>query len=500
MAIETELKLRLTPEHLTRLRRHALFKTHQFSAPVTHRLYNIYFDTPDLLLHKRKMAVRLRRVGGRWLQTLKGGGQVKAGLHERLEWEVPVPGAALDFSGLNDWDDYLPNNLRDALRPVFNTDFYRTSRLLNWQGAIIEVCMDHGQVSTDARSTPICEVELELKSGEPLQLFELAKAILDIVPFQLETVSKAEQGFRLLSDYRDSPVKSFLPKLAESDDLTVALQNMVWSCLLHLQGNLNGAMEGLNAEYLHQMRVALRRLRVVLSLCEKLSPDAELSALRAALAAQGEVLGRIRELDVFIADIVEPLQSCIADPVRQLRLQTVLVRVQLLRADCYDALRAQARDLQRVLLRLAIWMNGNYWQLAAQGAPGMRAFAGKRLHQLDRRYVRAARQLHTLDAASLHALRIHAKKLRYSTEFFASLFDTHKIKSCLTTLSLQQEQLGAINDIFVAHRLLDELLTREPEYADIISYVKTSTDNNLSINFKKLKNNLKHFVKDGTRW
>jgi len=89
------------------------------------------------------MALRLRRVGGRWLQTLKGGGQILAGLHQRFEWEVPVPSAQLDFSGLDEavWGEHLPAALRENLKPVFITDFYRSSRLLDWQGAIIEVCL-----------------------------------------------------------------------------------------------------------------------------------------------------------------------------------------------------------------------------------------------------------------------------------------------------------------------------------------------------------------------
>src|SRR4030065_2661721 len=98
MAIETELKLRIAPEQLARLKRHALLKEHQVTRPATRRLYNIYYDTPKLELHQSGMALRLRRAGRQWLQTLKGGGSVKAGLHQRNEGEGAVHGAALDFS------------------------------------------------------------------------------------------------------------------------------------------------------------------------------------------------------------------------------------------------------------------------------------------------------------------------------------------------------------------------------------------------------------------
>ena len=159
MPVETELKIRIAPEQLARLKRHALFKTHQLSRPVTRRLYNIYFDTPNLELHQSGMALRLRRSGKQWLQTLKGGGSVEGGLHRRNELETAVSDPELDFSLLQvpEWKDILPRKLRKKLQPVFVTDFSRSSRMLSWQGAEIELCMDQGEISTEHLHTPICE-------------------------------------------------------------------------------------------------------------------------------------------------------------------------------------------------------------------------------------------------------------------------------------------------------------------------------------------------------
>jgi len=76
MSVETELKLRIAPEHMARLKRDPLLKTMAAGRASTRRLHNVYFDTPSLDLHRHQMALRLRRVGGTWLQTLKGGGGV----------------------------------------------------------------------------------------------------------------------------------------------------------------------------------------------------------------------------------------------------------------------------------------------------------------------------------------------------------------------------------------------------------------------------------------
>lgn len=456
MAVETELKLRIAPEHLARLKRHALLKAGQVGRSVTRRLYNVYYDTPKLALHHAAMALRLRRVGGQWLQTLKGGGEVQGGLHSRNEWEIPVSGEALEFPSSAEWDSHLSHSLRKKLHPVFITDFSRTSRMLDWRGSSIEVCMDQGEIRTEQRSLPICELELELKSGESRHLFELALAILDVVPCELEVVNKAEYGFRLLEGRIDSPVKGAAPEILANEALPAMLQRLIWSCLSHLQNNLRGAMISDDAEYLHQMRVALRRLRVVLRMAARFRADEQLSVLNDEVAALCIALGRIRELDVFIAETLEPMRARMPG---HAGLQALLSVSEQRRTACYDALRneARARDLQRLILRLALWMNGPYWMERDDGAPEAQAFATSLLRKLSRRFTRAAAHVASFEAAQLHALRICAKKLRYSAEFFAGLYGKGKPRDFLAALNEVQEVLGQINDVAVAHHLLDEL-------------------------------------------
>ena len=503
MTVETELKLRIAPEQLAKLKRHALFKAHQVTRPTTRRLYNIYYDTPKLELRQSEIALRLRRSGRQWLQTLKGGGSVKAGLHQRNEWEMPVSGPTLDFSlpQAAEWDEHLPQSLRKKLQPVFVTDFSRSSRMLLWQGAQIELCMDRGEVRTEQHSMPICELELELKSGEPRLLFELALAILEIVPFELEIVSKAEQGYRLLTGYADKPVKSVVPSLARTDTSANALQTLIWSCLLHLQNNLRGAMSGNDAEYLHQMRVALRRLRVALRMTEKFRADEQLAALNKDVAALCIALGRIREWDVFIAQTVQPM--CARMP-GHAGLQALLAVGERQRDGCYAALRgeARARELQRLILRFAIWMNGSYWQQQELAGLQARDFATRRLHKLARRFAQSGQHLGVADAKRLHALRILAKKLRYSVEFFAALYDRKKARSFLAALSEVQDVLGQINDVAVAHRLLDDLaLTSDlSAHQEAVALAKGWIAHDLSRLLAALRKTIQRFDKQSAFW
>ncbi|HZW24821.1 MAG TPA: CHAD domain-containing protein [Gallionella sp.] len=499
MAVETELKLRISPEHLARLKRHALLKEHQVARTVTRRLYNVYYDTPRLDLHRAMMALRLRRVGGQWLQTLKGGGEVKAGLHSRNEWEIPVSGEALEFPPSPEWDEHLPRPLRKKLRPVFVTDFTRTTRLLDWHGSRIEVCLDHGEIRTEQHSLPICELELELKSGESRSLFELALAILDVVPCELEVVNKAEYGFRLLAGQAERPVKGAMPDIAAAASLPEMLQALIWSCLLHLQANLRGATASDDAEYLHQMRVALRRLRVVLRMAARYRADEQLAALGEEIAALGVALGCIRDWDVFIAGVLEPMRERMPG---HPGLQALLAASEHRRSMCHLELHGEeeARDLQRLILRFALWMNGPYWSRPDGDAP--RDFAARLLRKLSRRFAEAAQQIDPPEAARLHALRICAKKLRYGSEFFAPLYGRRSADDYLAALGRVQEVLGLINDVAVAHRLLDGLAAG-PELAahqEAVALAKGWIAHGLSRQTGILRKALRRFEEQPAFW
>ncbi|MGB8517234.1 MAG: CHAD domain-containing protein [Gallionella sp.] len=499
MAIETELKLRVTPAHLAKLKRHALLKAHQLARPVTRRLYNVYFDTPELDLHQAAMALRLRRSGKQWLQTLKGGGFVQAGLHQRNEWEVPVAGEALDFSAAvtTEWDTLLPVAWREKLQPVFVTDFSRSSRMVDWQGAHIEVCMDSGHITASTRSHEICELELELKSGAPQQLFSLALAILDIVPVEIEMVNKAEYGFRLQGNFIAQPYKHQPATLTSHDDLTQGLQAAIWSCLLHCQKNWRGAMGGTNPDFLHQVRVALRRLRVLLRFAYQLRSDEQLARLSAEIADISVLLGAVRDWDVFIAQTLQPLRDAASQPDGFAALVSAAHRQ---RTTCHAALLEQAREMQSLILRFSIWMHGDYWQRAEKIAPPAQEFAAHKLNKLAHRFALTVGVLDENDAEELHELRILAKKLRYSAEAFSGWFDDKYTGSFLNALAEVQQVLGLINDATVAHHLLDELLQKNARHQQATVYTRNFIVRERSHLLDDLRKALQYFDKQPIFW
>ncbi|MDD2685862.1 MAG: CHAD domain-containing protein [Gallionella sp.] len=491
MALETELKLRITPAQMVRLKRHALLKSYRQGRVVQRQLYNIYFDTPKQYLHRHAMALRLRRSGSQWLQTLKGGGAMQAGLHQRNEWEVPVAGESLDFTDTDEiaWQSHLPQRVRNKLQPVFVTDFSRAVYQLEWQGAHVELCMDHGEISSGEHALPLCEVELELKSGQPHQLFELALTLLDVVPFELETVSKAEYGYRLMSAHIERPSKAALPVIGGKVGLAEALKTVLWSCVAHLQANARGQSAATDSEFLHQMRVALRRLRVALRMAKKLHSDAVLDALLQQARVLSGYIGEVRDWDVFIAEVARPALNQWPD---HLGVQHLLNLSEQARQQRHDKLFNEAgrRALQRFILDFAVWMNSDYWVALNGQSVSLRKFAKRHMRRLLRR-------LQADDAQTqepLHTLRILTKKLRYSAEFFTACNAGDIFHAVLRQLGKVQEQLGKIHDIAVARTLLEKLAAQDDGLLETVAMMQTWLDHKAAACNKPLRKSLKRLL------
>lgn len=199
--METELKLSLSAQDLPRLLTHPLLA----GAGSAQRLLNTYFDTPDLALQQRRMAVRERLGGEQWLLTVKTAGQSQNGLSRRQEWEGPTTPGALQFDTLVG-DAALAAELmalRPTLRALFCTDFQRQRGVIVHEGAQIEVALDQGQIHVPGTplSEPLLELELELLSGPEQALMTLADVLRQTpqgpVTLTPSDASKAQRGMAL---------------------------------------------------------------------------------------------------------------------------------------------------------------------------------------------------------------------------------------------------------------------------------------------------------------
>src|SRR5437016_4289529 len=202
MPAEIELKLAIDPKHAVRVASLPALQA-RAGRPTTQKLTSIYFDTPENALLRDGWALRLRRAGRAWVQTLKGEGHAAGGLHAREESEHAIATSELDLYRVESGElrkRLLKWRNAGTLVPRFRTEFRRTAWLVEMPGGDrVECALDRGVVRTQdgKRSEPICEIELELKQGNAGALFELARELARHLPYELEDRSKADRGYAL---------------------------------------------------------------------------------------------------------------------------------------------------------------------------------------------------------------------------------------------------------------------------------------------------------------
>jgi inorganic triphosphatase YgiF len=463
------LKLAVPAAAIKRLTAHRLLRG--AARPVTRKLYSVYYDTPALDLWRKGVALRLRREGRRWLQTVKGEGTVQAGLYRRDELESEVPGPQPDFARIRDGhlaEAFSSPQVRAQLRPVFVTQFSRNSRLLELApGVTVEAAIDHGAIKGGGRLEAVNELELELKGGAPWRLFDFALQLSRDVPLAVENRSKAERGFALARGEGGAPVKARPAALSAEMSVNEAFKAVLWASLAHLQANERGTLEGADPEYLHQMRVALRRLRSAFSVFAPLFPPDMMPPMAAELKWLAGALGPARDWDVFLTETLPPVQAEFGE---HAALTTFGQQCAGLRRGAGRKARRAitCQRYQQLVLTLAGWLTAEQWSermdeagRAALEGP-VREFANKVLAERYGRVRKRARRLERLSPAELHRLRIAIKKFRYATDFFAGLYEGKRARETLKRLARLQDVLGEINDAATVGNMVSEVL-RGPE-------------------------------------
>lgn len=470
--MEIELKLSIAPADVRRLRRLPLLKKYAAAAPQARQLTSIYFDTPDLIIRRHNAGLRVRQSGDAWVQTLKGGGSVAGGLHQRHEWETPVEGPHPDLVALRKkvdaapWDKLLASpTLRQDLRPLFTTRIQRSLWLLRLpvdNGMVeIEFALDEGSVAHDDKQIPVCEVELELKSGAPEYLFDLALQLLDKVPLRLDNVSKAARGYALAQTQPPVASKAASLKLARGMTVEQGYRVILANCIEQLQSNEAGVLALDDAESVHQMRVALRRMQTAFKLFRKAIPCPD--EIRDELRWLAGELGHARDWDVLCGAILPQLDALHAD----LPLDSLATAAQAISRQQHETAAAAVGSVRytRVLLMLSGWLLGARWRNAESTQPAASAvdaslgkFARKVLMRSQRRLLRrGARLTHDDAPGTRHRLRIAAKHIRYATEFFQSRYAARDVRRYLNALIALQDELGWRNDAVIAGGLLQSL-------------------------------------------
>lgn len=479
MSHEIELKLALSRRTLPALRRHPLLAGAEKCGNAA-TLDNTYYDTPELQLAAHAVAVRTRRQGRRMLQTVKCAAVSSGGLSQRPEWETPWTGS-FDFAAIDDpAAARLLERHRDALVPVFTTRFRReTWRLAPQEGVSILLMIDTGAVHVRTpegaeRTAQICELELELENGRAQDLLDLACTLAQDLPLMPADLSKAERGYRLFLGVPAAPLRAEPSAISAGQNVVDAFRSLALSCVRQWQGNAAALAEGeadaIDPACVHQLRVSQRRLRALLDLFAPALPADFADTWNARLRENAGRFGDARDLDVFHAELLDPVTP---DGLADAGAMAALLDAA--RTERAAARHRAGQDLDiatqgRLLLELTAALHRLRADSLAEAAD-LRSFARLRLGRLRKRARRSLRAAAGLEPARLHALRIDFKLLRYGVEFFAPLFGSKGVARYLDGLVRAQTTLGFLHDVDGARQRLAGWTQERPQLAPAAAFV-----------------------------
>ena len=311
--------------------------------------------------------------------------------------------------------------------------------------------------------TPICEIELELKRGDASALFGLAQSLRALAPLRLQPQDKAARGYSLVTGAPPAWSKATRIELDDGMSVEDALQKILGGCIRHWVENESAARDAQDPEGLHQLRVALRRLRSALTLFKSVLGKQARTGWNEELRWLLGPLGPARDLDVFATETLVPVRGARPDDAHLANFAELVADS---RWQAHQAVRdtLASERYGDLAFGLACWAAGGGWRqgvdvelLLTQRQP-VRSFADAILSQRHRQVRKRGKGFAELSPAARHELRIALKKLRYGTEFFSSLYPAKATEPFRRAASRMQDVLGHLNDVAVAEHVVRDLL------------------------------------------
>lgn len=481
--MQIELRFRISPESISALRRHPMLRQFASSTSRVGKRSSTYFDTADFSLRKQGLALHIMRVGRQYMQILEALDGDETASFSR-DWELEIPGTKLDLQVLEKWlahearfrrQRFKKSHLPDIV-PIFTHDINRILWELEFDDQCVAgLTLDHGDVKSGAAQQYVSELTLTHQAGPHDRFYDFALALQHDLQLHPICRSSVRCGYAL-RDLSSSPIVTAKPLVLDDEaDAVQGLQAIVANCLIQIQGNAAGVVYSEDADSVHQMRVGLRRLRSVLEIFESLIPcPIEIQTELAWLAAE---LGDARDWEVLDTVTLPALLACWPAISGVTALQTQ-VRQEAIRKHRNAALAVDSTRSARLWVLLQRWLSNLRWTPEDQSAEAiaasmpLRHFAAQHMKRFHKKALKHCEAVQIAMPESRHRVRIASKKLRYTTEFFASYYPDKSVNRFIGRLSKLQDALGASNDTAVAGRLLISLTNAHPDMTEICAFVR----------------------------
>lgn len=420
-----------------------------------------YFETDDRRLSEKGFSLRVRSTGASHVQTVKASGPAKS-LFVRSEWETSIEGnePVLDHTSplISEFGPEL------EVEAAFTVFIERRVWNIELNGSRLEVVVDRGDVVSGNRRSPVQEIEVELKDGDPKDLFIFIRKIDAIAPFRFGIQSKSERGLALL-DRQQFMFKAERLDLERNIKASSAFREIAASCFRQFRLNEEILLQRRNSETLHQARVALRRLRSAFSLFRPLLIGDEPKRIQEELRWLAGVLGEARNLDVLL---MKAKDSDLRAKLKDARNKAY--------GDAVEALgSARARAL---IIDFNEWLQCDLDRTGGSATSedtSASEFAVRAIEKMRKKLKKHGSALAETDDEHRHQVRKDAKKLRYAAEFFGSLFDdkrgTRRHRKFIAAMEELQDYLGALNDLATGPKVLAQHgLANHPARDSVVSH------------------------------
>ena len=490
-----------------------------------------YWDTPDWSFFRAGWAYRWRNASGKKSLTLKsidGGRDV---LHRRIEVEQPGPASPENLSHFvpdGQIADHLAGVDLTGLRELFRVNNsrrlfdIRTSDETHVQAAVDQVTVSAPRPTDEppAGGAAFMELELELVEGREESLLRLAKTMqkrFSLLPSRrgkfdrgLQVTGLSPPGARLTRWGYETT--SYLDDLRRSgfsaDDPAVQL---AYRCFLEeFEGMLDQepkAWEGLDPEGVHQMRVRTRRLRAAFRAFRDVMPADSVRAFNAEFKWVAAALGKVRDLDVYRANLAHYTNGLAAELAGQDKEYQRHLEVRWRKARKRLLTCLGSRRYERLKTRFAHFLGRGPSQRVMKTFGGVtvgaaaRRLIGKRYKSVlgDGRAITP-----TSSVESLHDLRIQCKRLRYLFEFFDPIYGS-AFKPEIRRLKALQDVLGEFQDTCVAEQHLRKYVQGVPRRDEnggqliAVGHVNSGQERQESIRWDDLPLAWMKFDREGAR-
>lgn len=483
--LERELKFHV-PAHKRVALEKALRKLGAMELP----LHACYFDTENYDLAKAKIALRLRKEGEQWVQTIKTPGPDEL---SRVEINHPRTEPTLDLTVYH--GTHIGRTLAQLEHPLvlrYETLVNRLVLKKQAKAGAIEFAYDQGMIKAGALELPLCELELEQVSGSTDYLFTQAQQWLKQHGLILDLRSKAERGdalARIACDAKQpdpapqqsppsrsgyealrKPRRASAVTLKAAPTLDAAYRLCANDCMNQIIRNATflagvdstDAVPAVHVEYTHQLRVGIRRIRSCWKFFGKWV-DIDETTLSAQLRDYFSLLGQARDNDV-IGLVITP--RLISAGMPELTLPSPAIH-----ADHTQAL-AASTEFQATLLTLLHHLVAVEGTAIATEKPNIGKLLSKRLNKRLKRICRQGTHFQQLAVDEQHSLRKLVKGLRYSMEFSASLLAGKSFDRLRNALIDAQHTLGDLNDLYVAHDYYQPISADQPQALFAVGWLR----------------------------